>query len=351
MKVTTLSKNWLFRAVALMFGIICCGFSYATSVEIENPKARYSFVYEGMTFEVLNEATEPLHLELIEVSEDVKGEVILPDEFIMTWWEGSIFRPIKAVIKRIADKAFEKGSPKQITIPSSVKSIGAYALSYEPNKVTFNKGLQYLGCRAFAGSYISSIDLPESLMLIDYACFMHCSYLRRIYLPSTLKAFAGATFKWCKYLEDIYCAASVPPEADDSDFGFEPYVGTPLGQWETDPNVNKYCVIHVPEESIELYKNAPGWKNFVTFVPLTEADIIASTQQIEESAATPSQIDYTTDNGELLVTVKPGDNVSVYDTNGLCLQKVSYSAPDTFSFKGSGVVVLHINGNSVKVVL
>lgn len=351
MKVATLSKNWLFRAVALMFGIICCGFSYATSVEIENPKARYSFDYEGMTFEVLNEATEPLHLELIEVSEDIKGEVILPDEFIMTWWEGSIFKPIKAVIKRIADKAFEKGSPKQITIPSSVKSIGAYALSYEPKKVTFNNGLQYLGYRAFTGSYISSIDLPESLMFIDYACFAHCLSLRRIYLPSTLKAFAGATFKWCKHLEDIYCAASVPPEADDSDFGFEPFVGTPLGQWETDPNVNKYCVIHVPEESIELYKNAPGWKNFVTFVPLTEADIIASTQQIEESAATPSQIDYTTDNGQLLVTVKPGDNVSVYDTNGLCLQKASYSAPDTFSFKGSGVVVLHVNGNSVKVVL
>ena len=352
MKISECHK-WIFRAVALMIGIIYEVAAFATTVDVCCPYYKNEFEYEGMTFKFMCTYTEPLTLSLIDASEETKGEIILPEEFLIHW-EAASFPPTKAVIKRIESNAFINSNADSVTIPSSVTEIGDYAFYRSPvDKVYLNEGLRTIGSYVFSNTGPQwTIYIPESVISIGYGCFENCSALEHIYLPSTLKALGGGVFRKCRMLEDIYCSAKIPPIADPSDFGREEDVLTPI--LDTYPQHNRVpynCLIHVPEESIELYKNAPGWNTCAFFVPLTEEDIIASTQKPENSDPSFYEIKYTVIDGELLVPVSPGDTVVLYDTNGIRLKMASYTTYDTFSYKGSGIVILYLNYRSVKISL
>lgn len=80
--------------------------------------------------------------------------------------------------------------------------------------------------------------------------------LTSVILPADITSVGNRAFNGCSNLASLSVHAVAPPTVTGSTFsGF-----TPAG-----------CVLRVPEESIELYKAAEGWKDFAEIAPLGDA--------------------------------------------------------------------------------
>jgi hypothetical protein len=79
--------------------------------------------------------------------------------------------------------------------------------------------------------------------------------LKSIVLPPTIETMGS--FYECTGLKEIYCKATTPPAADAhflSKYGI-PQGYIPLG-----------CIVYVPNESVELYKNAQYWSDYKNYI-------------------------------------------------------------------------------------
>ena len=76
-------------------------------------------------------------------------------------------------------------------------------------------------------------------------CFSGRDKLVEIILPASITAIQSYAFNNCSALQSLVCHAEVPPT-----LGSNVFAGTP----ET-------MVVYVPESSVDLYKEADGWKN------------------------------------------------------------------------------------------
>lgn len=292
-------------------------------------------------------AENPMWLEIIQDTKHEKLQSVTIPEEMMIDGEGELFRGERpTIIERIGHKAFWGSRLKSIKIPSSVRRIGDRAFSDSSlENVEFSEGLIYLGDNAFSNNDIlESIKLPESLRFIDYACFSSCIALKEVELPSTLISLGGFTFHYCGAIENIYCNAVVPPSADDSDFGIVHYQGWPVFEYPETPNFY-YCVLHVPSGSEDLYKNAPGWKNFHNIVAIADNN----THKEEINADLP--FEYNINGHTVTIPCNQNDIISVYDTAGICQTKSLITKTSEFKYTGTGVNIIYKNGKSIKIAL
>lgn len=101
-------------------------------------------------------------------------------------------------------------------------------------------------------SNCSVIDLSRTngYAEIPSYSFESMESLTELILPSCINTIGWCAFTGCKNLSVITCYAVIPPSLDYGVFD----------------GVDKAVVIKVPAQSVDLYKNAPGWKNF-TILP------------------------------------------------------------------------------------
>ena len=106
-----------------------------------------------------------------------------------------------------------------LTIPNSVKSIGAYAFKdcsslYEIN---FPEGNTTIGTETFDGcATLSKITIPSTVATIDNAAFKDCASLTEIVFAenSALTSIANAAFSGCKSLKSITIPKTVKSIGD-----------------------------------------------------------------------------------------------------------------------------------------
>ena len=138
-----------------------------------------------------------------------------------------------------------------VTLPSSVGYIGSGAFascdsftSFDiPENVTTIYGGTFQGCDKLA-----VVSIPEGVTAIGFWAFYECPSLSNIIIPSTVTSIDDQAFLDCPGLTSITVLATYPPE-DVSERTFE--------------NTNE-CPIFVPAESLEAYKTAEGWSNYVS---------------------------------------------------------------------------------------
>lgn len=160
-----------------------------------------------------------------------------------------------------------------IIFPEAPIEIGAWAFAYSKirNNVIIPETVTTIGGMAFYGCEMPSVVLPSSLVRISgwsfYGCknltdtlnipknveaienlaFMHCEKLVAVTLPSKLTVIGESAFENCFSLEYIRCDALEPPAVHESTFY----------------GVNKdNFTLEVPEQSVDAYRNASGWKEF-----------------------------------------------------------------------------------------
>lgn len=96
-----------------------------------------------------------------------------------------------------------RGTASDIIIPEGVHTIDMLAFSRDKKAV------------------IKSIQLPESLEMIENWAFDHCDKLKRIAIPSKVKEIGQGAFNWCRVLEEVVIQGS--PKIGDGAFSWSPW--------------------------------------------------------------------------------------------------------------------------------
>lgn len=164
-----------------------------------------------------------------------------------------------------------------LNIPNSVKEIGPHAFQscerLEHIKLSQNlKTIPYQAfqeCRA-----LTQITIPEGVESIGMDCFINCYNLKEVILPASLKRLDRGAFYLCKKLETIILPEKLEEFGDyvfhHCDNLTDVYNLSPIPQPITQIFDRTDIRLHVPTASVELYKQAQGWK---------ELNIIALTKQ------------------------------------------------------------------------
>ena len=165
------------------------------------------------------------------------GDIILPEkvkgndgvEYIVASLRASCFEgcsgltsiTIPSSITSIGDNCFYGcDGLTSITIPSSVTSLGDYCFDW---------------CDG-----LTSITIPSSVTSLGTSCFEWCSGLTSITIPSSVTSLGDYCFSGCKNLETVYFKGK-----------------TPISYYSR-LEISNSCIIKVPTEYLQDYKNAFG---------------------------------------------------------------------------------------------
>lgn len=136
-----------------------------------------------------------------------------------------------------------------ISLPEGITSIGDDAFNQcKITSLTLPASLKTIGARAFSTNGITQLTIPDKVETIENAAFASNS-IDNIDFPATLVSLHATAFKW-KSMNEVICRAlSVPqtPQTDEFNNSWRPFY-----------QINENCVLRVPAESLEAYKNAWG---------------------------------------------------------------------------------------------
>lgn len=105
-----------------------------------------------------------------------------------------------------------------------------------------------IGKRAFFGTKITGVVLPDSLKIIKYGAFDLCTGLTSIDIPGTVEEIDENAFSDCYNLSSITVHWKKPIKPHYRAFHF----------------VDEYspCILYIPQPEILLYREAEVWKHF-----------------------------------------------------------------------------------------
>lgn len=203
-------------------------------------------------------------------------------------------------VTTIGNSAFYRnGKITSIEIPGSVLSIGDGAF-YQCNNlitVSLSEGLQRVGSSAFRDdTKLTTINLPSTLTSLGALAFQYCSQLTSVAIPNGVTTIEQGTFKGCKILNTVVIGSGVTTIKDEAFFqcsaltsitslpltppvvqGYLAFSGVPqkapaqkiASQENTTGSVEAAATLYVPAGSVDAYKAANTWKNFVNIVSIS----------------------------------------------------------------------------------
>lgn len=150
----------------------------------------------------------------------------------------------------IGRSAFQECNQLEKIQIKKVKTIRSYAFDdcCKLWSIKLGEGIEIIYNDAFRDNYnLREIVLPNSLKSIGNSAFSYCDSLKTIKLGDNIEMIDRYAFAHCKSIESIVISATVPPQIYESTFESKTYLN---------------CTLYVPTESIDLYKDAYGWKGF-----------------------------------------------------------------------------------------
>ena len=143
------------------------------------------------------------------------------------------------------------GSLTSVTIPNSVTTIGGWAFSIcsSLTSVTIPNSVTTIGDNAFMGcSSLTSVTIPNSVTTIGGEAFSGCTNLQKVHIGNSVKTIGEFAFNKCTNITQISSEAVVPPACESGVFF---YINT------------SKCKLIVPKNSLDAYKQAYQWKDFL----------------------------------------------------------------------------------------
>ncbi len=178
------------------------------------------------------------------------------------------FYDFPTVANTIYHYQFSGYNLKEIILPNSVTSIGAYAFEgcSELTFITIPSSVTHINSSAFSGcSGLTSIIVEagnavydsrdNSNAIIETASNTLIIGCQNTIISNSVTSIGLLALGGCNTLMDVYCYAETVPETDRYAFGYD---DTPISN----------AILHVPAGSISAYRNAEPWCYFKEIVPL-----------------------------------------------------------------------------------
>ncbi len=162
----------------------------------------------------------------------------------------------------------------QSFIPNTIDSIGGNAFSSCKNykKIVIPNSVRYLGGSSF--NYLPDLEeiiIGDSVITIDGAAISSCSKLTDLKLGKSVQFIGNNGFSWNANLLTVtlqdsvksigsYCLASSDKLVS---FTCKALIPPTLGEAAFHPNALANATLYVPMKTIEDYRVADGWKDFV----------------------------------------------------------------------------------------
>ena len=206
-------------------------------------------------------------------------------------------------VTSIGNSAFENCTGlASVTIPNSVTSIeyGAFKNCSGLTSVTIPNSVTGIGSKAFYGciglkqasigsgsigensfencNSLVSLTIGNGVKSIGLSAFRSCSSLTSVFMGTGIKNIDGSAFASCPELADVYCYAENVPSTSSNAF-IDSYI--------------EYATLHVPDISIDIYKQTSPWKSFKEIVPLTVKTYIL-TYMVDDEVYKTYEVDYGT---------------------------------------------------------
>ena len=185
-------------------------------------------------------------------------------------------------------------------IPVGVETIGDYAFAYCSDR--------------------QSVILPEGVKVLGNYAFLHCWSLHTITIPESVNKIGYRTFDSCEGFESVVAMSAEPCQMNDEAFT---------------PGVYRRAILYVPDEAVESYRNAEGWKNFANIKGHT--DWLAGIEPVVKHAAGEPVFEVGNHRVKLS-NLKAYERISVYRLDGTMVKTV-VAAPD-----GKAILVLPEGG-------
>ena len=175
---------------------------------------------------------------------------------------------------------------KNTTIPNSVTSIGEHAFEdcSRLTSVTIPNSVTSIGYGAFYNcSGLTSVTIGNSVTSIGYGAFSNCSGLTSVSIPNSVTSIGDCAFSSCSGLTSVTIGNSVTSIGYDAFYGCSgltklvslavepPTCG--IGAFEYVDKTT--CQLLVPEESINKYKTADQWKEFLNILGYNGVDDVS----------------------------------------------------------------------------
>ena len=171
-------------------------------------------------------------------------------------------------VTSIGDYAFFNCSGlTSVTIPNSVTTIGEFAFAYCSGltSVIFNAEKCTKMISAFSDcTNLTSLTIGDKVTIIPNFAFPHCSKLTSVTIPNSVTSIGDSAFKDCSELTKLVSLAVEPPICGKGAF----------------EKVDKTtCQLLVPQESINKYKTANQWKEFLNILGYDGVDDVSVDSQ------------------------------------------------------------------------
>lgn len=115
-------------------------------------------------------------------------------------------------VTKIGSEAFRARPVTSVTLPFSVRTIGAMAFldCAQLTSITLPPGLLEIQEAAFAGcAALTSISLPDGLTVIWNATFIGCRALESIVIPNNVRQIGGSAFLGCVNLRNLTLSSNL----------------------------------------------------------------------------------------------------------------------------------------------
>ena len=222
-----------------------------------SPALAYGCKVDGIYYEIT-----PANRTASVTGGSYSGDVIIPETIA---YDGTTYS-----VTSIGKSAFANYSGlTSVTIPNSVTTIGEFAFAYCSGltSVIFNAEKCTKMISAFSDcTNLTSLTIGDKVTIIPNFAFPHCSKLTSVTIPNSVTSIGDSAFKDCSGLTKLVALAVEPPTCGNGAFK------------EVDKTT---CQLLVPEESINKYKTADQWKEFLNILGYDGVDDVSvDTQNI-----------------------------------------------------------------------
>lgn len=221
----------------------------------------------------------------------------------------------------------------EITLPGSLKTIEANALSNNPNLngIKWEEGvepeLETIGDSAFYhNGQLAMLQHIPSLKTLGAGAFIKNANLVEVHIPANCTIGDRAFFE-CLALQNVYSYSMTPPAVADDAFKSIYYLDD--------------AVLHVDQNAVEAYKKADGWRHFKHFA----TDIVTAISSTKVATNSAVRV-IAQSNGYTIEGLNAGQRYTLCTVSGVQIATGVANEGSLFiPVKRNQVYILHISGD------